>query len=116
MDHVDHHRSDMIGTLDDDVMYVRGHDSSGVTSSLEEMAGIVVHEVSHFMVKRYGDLPNSGNASSYDRYADEFRAYWMEPGRAWSNLPPKDKAAAIRRHLVGTQGDPSSGYPKLHKA
>jgi hypothetical protein len=115
MDNVDYHQSDMIGTLDDDVMYVRGHDSSGATSSLEEMAGIVVHEVSHFMVKRYGDLPNSTNASSYDRYADEFRAYWVEPGRAWSNLSPKDKAAAIRRHLVGTADDPASGYPKLHK-
>ena len=109
MDNVTFSQKDMIGTLKGTVMLIRGHDNSGTPLSLDEIAGTVTHECSHFFVKRYGELPQTTNASSFDRYADEFRAYWVEHGD-YSHLAPKEKAEKIRKHLVGTQNDPSSGY------
>ncbi len=109
MDNVTFSQKDMIGTLKGTVMLIRGHDDSGTPLALDEIAGTVTHECSHFFVKRYNELPQTTNASSFDRYADEFRAYWVEHGD-YEHLPPKEKAEKIRRHLVGTKGDPSSGY------
>ncbi len=115
MNNVHFHQKHMIGTLSGTTMYVRGHDSSGSPQSLEEMANTVVHECSHYFVSQYGELPQTNvSASSFDRYADEFRAYWVE-GR-WGDLPAAERAAKIREHLVGTAGDPTSGYGALHTA
>ncbi len=102
-------QKDMIGTLKGTVMLIRGHDDTGTPLSLDTIAGTVTHECSHFFVKRYGELPQTTSASSFDRYADEFRAYWVEHGD-YQHLPPREKAEKIRKHLVGTKGDPSSGY------
>jgi hypothetical protein len=105
----------MIGTLKGTVMYVRGHDASGDPESLDKMAGVVTHECSHFFVSQYGELPASqNNATSYDRYADEFRAYWVEYHGIAAGLSGADKAKKIREHLVGTSGDPNSGYSNFH--
>jgi hypothetical protein len=107
----------MIGTLKGTVMYVRGHDSSGDPQSLDEIAGVVTHECSHFFVSQYGELPASqNNANSYDRYADEFRAYWVQYHGIASGLSDADKVKKIREHLVGTSGDPNSGYSNFHAA
>lgn len=114
MTNVHYHQKGMIGTLSGTTMYVRGHDSSGELESLEDLANTVVHECSHFFVKQYGELPQTGNASSFDRYADEFRAYWVEGQYAGGS--DAEHAARIRKHLVGTAGDPASGYPRLHAA
>jgi hypothetical protein len=114
MNNVDFHQKGMIGTLSGTTMYVRGHDSSGELESLEDMANTVVHECSHYFVSQYGELPQTNIASSFDRYADEFRAYWVE-GR-YGDLPDAERARKIREHLVGTAGDPTSGYPALHTA
>ena len=114
MNNVHYHQKGMIGTLSGTTMYVRGHDSSGDLQSLEDMANTVVHECSHFFVTQYGELPQTTNASSFDRYADEFRAYWVEGQYAGGS--DAEHAARIREHLVGTAGDPSSGYPRLHAA
>lgn len=114
MNNVHYHSKNMIGTIDGTTMYVRGHNSSGDLESLEDMANTVVHECSHFFVSQYGEMPQTGTASSFDRYADEFRAYWVE-GR-WGDLPDAERAARIREHLVGTAGDPTSGYGALHTA
>ena len=102
-------QKDMIGTLKGTVMLIRGHDDRGNSLPLDEIAGTVTHECSHFFVKRYGELPQTGTASSFDRYADEFRAYWVEHGD-YQRLAPREKAEKIRKHLIGTRGDPSSGY------
>jgi len=115
MNNVRFNDKDLIGTLRGTTMFVRGHDSSGNTESLEDMANTVVHECSHFFVSQYGELPQSAtSASSFDRYADEFRAYWVEG--QWGDLPDAERAVRIRRHLVGTQGDPTSGYGALRTA
>jgi hypothetical protein len=117
MDNIDYHQTGMVGTLTGTTMYLRGHDSAGTVETLDSMASSVVHEVSHFLVKQYGELPKTEtDASSFDRYADEFRAYWVEPDSPGKGLSDADKAAAIRKHLVGTAGNPASGYPNFHAA
>jgi len=117
MDNQDFHQKGMIGTLSGSVMYLRGHDSGGNPMSLDDMADTVVHEVSHYFVKQYGELPETDkDSASYDRYADEFRAYWVESNGIGAGLSDADRAAAIRTHLVGTAGNPASGYPDLHTA
>lgn len=116
MDNAHFHQKGMVGTLSGSVMYLRGHDSGGTPMSLESMANTVAHEVSHFLVKQYGEMPDtSKSAASFDRYADEFRAYWIED-EVGAGLSDADRAAAIRKHLVGTAEDPASGYPEMHKA
>jgi hypothetical protein len=114
------HQKDMAGTLDGPVMLLRGHDSSGNLLTLDTMASHTAHEVSHFFVKRYGEMPDTDkDDASIDRYRDEFRAYWIETERWWNDpkrkLTPKQKAEAIRTHLVGVQNDPKSGYPNFRK-
>jgi hypothetical protein len=117
MDNVHYQETGMVGTLTGTVMYLRGHTSSGTIDTLDSMASTVVHEVSHFLVKQYGELPESKtDDKSFDRYADEFRAYWVEPDSPGAGLPDAEKAAAIRKHLVGTAEDATSGYPRLHAA
>lgn len=111
-DNVRVHQRGMIGTLDDTTgtMYVRLHDDGGTARSLEEMTSTVVHEVSHFLVKKYGEHP--GGANSFDRYRDEFRAYWIETDGSIASIKDPDKrAAAIKKHLVGDET--SGGYPNL---
>jgi hypothetical protein len=75
------------------------------------MTSTVVHEVSHFLVDKYGEHP--GGANSFDRYRDEFRAYWVEPGGSIASIKdPDKKAAAIKTHLIGTDAT-TGGYPNL---
>jgi hypothetical protein len=114
MNNVDYHQKRMIGTLSGTTMFVRGHDADGDLESLEDMANTVVHECSHFFVEQYGELPQTSQAGSFDRYADEFRAFWVEG--EYGDLADAERAARIRERLVGTAGDPSSGYPALHAA
>jgi hypothetical protein len=117
MNNIDFHQPNMIGTLTGTTMYVRGHDSAGQLLSMDEMAGVVTHEVSHWLVKQYGELPLTDvNASSFDRYADEFRAYWIQYRSMAGSKTGAERAAAIREHLVGTAGDPNSGYSNFHSA
>ncbi|MGZ4274033.1 MAG: hypothetical protein ACXVRP_09765 [Solirubrobacteraceae bacterium] len=117
MNNVVFHEPNMIGTLTGTTMYVRGHDSGGNLLSMDEMAGVVTHEVSHWLVKQYGELPLTDvNASSFDRYADEFRAYWIQYKSMAGSKTGADRAKAIREHLVGTAGDPNSGYSNFHSA
>jgi hypothetical protein len=117
MDNDDYHQKAMTGTLSGNTMYLRGHDMNGTVQDLDTMAYSVVHEVSHFLVTQYGELRGTeSDAASFDRYADEFRAYWIQPDGPGAGLPAADKAKAIREHLVGTVGDPASGYPELRAA
>jgi hypothetical protein len=117
MNNTVYHEPTMIGTLTGTTMYVRGHDASGALLSMDEMAGVVTHEVSHWLVKQYGELPLTDvNASSFDRYADEFRAYWTQYKSMAGSKTGADRAKAIREHLVGTAGDANSGYSNFHAA
>jgi hypothetical protein len=119
MNNTKYHDKDMAGTLSGTVMLLRGHNSAGKLLSLDTMASHTAHEVSHFFVKRYGEMPGTDKeAGSIDRYRDEFRAYWVETDRWWNDpkrkLTPKQKAEAIRTMLVGTEKDPTSGYSNFH--
>jgi hypothetical protein len=68
MDNDDYHQKAMTGTLSGTTMYLRGHDMSLNVQDLDTMAYSVVHEVSHFLVKQYGELPGTGtDAASFDR-------------------------------------------------
>lgn len=117
MNNVMYSEPNMIGTLTGKTMYVRGHDAGGNLLSMDEMAGVVTHEVSHWLVKQYKELPLTDvNASSFDRYADEFRAYWIQYRSMAGSKTGADRAKAIREHLVGTAGDPNSGYSNFHSA
>jgi hypothetical protein len=117
MNNTEFHLKDSVGTLTDGTMYLRGHTAAGTIESLDDMASSVCHEVSHYLVKQYGELPQTDkDAASFDRYADEFRAYWIEPGGPGAGLSGVAKAEAIRKHIVGTAEDPASGYAELHKA
>ncbi len=117
MSNVVFHEPTMIGTLTGTTMYVRGHDAAGKPLSMDEMAGVVTHEVSHWLVKQYGELPLTDvNASSFDRYADEFRAYWIQYKSMAGSKAGAERAKAIREQLVGTAGDPNSGYSNFHSS
>ena len=45
-----------------------------------DIIGTLVHETSHIIVTDYGEHPETAtDAGSFDRYKDEFRAYFIEP-------------------------------------
>jgi hypothetical protein len=92
------------GTIEGTVALIRGRDSGGTEYPDNTLASILVHETSHTLVAAYGEHPGTvTNSASFDRYKDEFRAYYIDPydGR-FSALTPDRRAAAIRTHLVGT--------------
>ena len=103
----------MAGTLLNTTMYLRGHNANGQLHTLEYMAGVVTHEVSHYFVSQYGELPQTNiNAQSFDRYADEFRAYWIEYHR-WgiSRAPTRPRRSASTwpgRPAIPTRATPTS--------
>jgi hypothetical protein len=109
-----------MGTIDTSVapptILVRGRLSNGDWQGANDIIGTFVHEASHILVSSYGQHPQTDtDASSFDRYKDEFRAYWVEPyGHHWNQLPAGDeKAFAIRDHMVGKAATPPTGYPDL---
>lgn len=71
-----------------------------------------VHESSHILQASYNELPQTTtNAASFDRYRDEFRAYWVAD---FSNVPANQRWKQIRRQLVGDHAAPPvNGYPDL---
>src|SRR5262249_61397506 len=69
-----------VGTIDGNTLLVRGRSSTGTWQSEDDMIGTFVHEASHVLVKDYGEPPGTAtDAGSFDRYKDEFRAYFVEP-------------------------------------
>jgi hypothetical protein len=117
MDNVVYHQKAMAGTLTGTTMLLRGHDMNANVLTTDTMASHTAHEVSHYLIKQYGELPGTvTDDKSFDRYADEFRAYWIQPNGPGWGLATADKAKAIREHIIGTAGDPASGYPEMHAA
>jgi hypothetical protein len=117
MDNVVYHQKAMAGTLTGSTMLLRGHDMNANVLATDTMASHTAHEVSHYLIKQYGELPETvTDDKSFDRYADEFRAYWIQPGGPGWGLAAAEKAKSIREHIIGTAGDPTSGYPAMHAA
>jgi len=109
------------GTIAGDTLLVRAAvrgEKGLVYRDYEELASTIVHESSHILVASYGEHPNTSDAASFDRYRDEFRAYWSEPYRAFSKIPDLgERAKAIRRTLVGDSAtDTNTIYPDLRDA
>jgi hypothetical protein len=107
-----------IGTIEgESTVLVRGKLAGGTWQTHENIMGTLVHEGSHILVKDYGEHPaTAGDAGSFDRYRDEFRAYFVEPHGGFDHIADPDaKAAAIKTHLVGTNAT-TGGYPHLRAA
>ena len=71
-----------LGTIEgDSTIVIRGKDpTTGALRSHEEIIRTLVHETSHIIVADYGEHPGTKtDAGSFDRYRDEFRAYFVEP-------------------------------------
>jgi hypothetical protein len=104
-----------IGTVDGDTIIVRGKNSRGRWQSPDAIMGTFAHEASHILVSAYGEHPATDtSASSFDRYKDEFRAYWIEPVGRWARMRADDnKARAIKEHMVGTSATSTTGYSHL---
>ncbi len=107
------HGPTTLGTIDGTTLLVRGRGSSGTWQSEDDMVGTFVHEASHVLVADYGEHPGtSTDAGSFDRYKDEFRAYFVEPS-FFPALAGDARAAQIKIQLVGTALN-SGGYPDLN--
>lgn len=107
-----------IGTVTGgDTVLIRGHSpGSGALRGQDDLIATLVHEVSHQLVAGYGEHADTlRDSASFDRYRDEFRAYWVEPrgmGDFGHLTDPDARADAIRTQLVGTSAT-EGGYPDL---
>jgi hypothetical protein len=92
-----------LGTIEGDgTIVIRGKDSSGAMRTHDDIIGTLVHETSHIIVADYGEHPGTKtDAASFDRYRDEFRAYFVEPNGPFTALAPAARAVAIRNHMCG---------------
>ena len=107
-----------LGTIDgDSTIVIRGKDpTTGNPRAHDEIIRTLVHETSHIIVADYGEHPGTEtDAGSFDRYRDEFRAYFIVPVGPYAGLAPDDRADAIRTHLVGTAAG-TGGYAPLNAA
>ena len=111
------HGPTTLGTIEGgSTVLVRGRRAGGAWQSRENVMGALVHETSHILVKDYGENPATAtDAGSFDRYRDEFRAYFVEPHGNFDGLAGAARAAAIKAHLVGTSAT-AGGYPDLRAA
>jgi hypothetical protein len=110
------HSRTATGTVDGNKVLVRRLNDDGTEQNADAIIGTFAHETSHALVTSYGEYPQTTTApASFDRYKDEFRAYWIEPVGYWAGLPANDdKARVIREHIVGTSATNTTGYPHLH--
>lgn len=108
------HGEHTMGTIDRQVsppqIIVRVKGPDGAWQSQDDLKKTFVHESSHILVTSYGELPQTGtDAASFDRYQDEFRAYWVSE---FANQPEADRWKAIRKHIVGEDATEGT-YPSL---
>ncbi|NUU17774.1 hypothetical protein HP550_10995 [Cellulomonas humilata] len=94
---------DVGGTIQGGVALIRGHSSDGTEYPARTLASTLVHETSHTLVASYGEHPGtSTDSGSFDRYKDEFRAYFVDPyDQRFGGLTPDRRAGDIRTLLVG---------------
>jgi hypothetical protein len=91
------------GTIQGNTALIRGQYPSGDDMPDRQLMSTFVHETSHTLVASYGQHPGTTvNAASFDRYKDEFRAYYVDPyDTRFADLEPDRRATAIRTLLVG---------------
>ena len=109
----------VMGTIKgDNLVIIRGRDGNGTWRSEEDIKGALIHESSHILVKSYGEHPDTKtDAASFDRYKDEFRAYFVEQFGDFADEKDLDKRAAkIKRHLIGASLADNKGYSNLRNA
>ena len=85
------------GTADGNYIFVSR------TVSVERTRQILVHETNHAM--RLHEGGHADPAESFERYKDEFQAYWVAEFRDVRDLD--DRASQIRTHIIGS-------YAALH--
>jgi hypothetical protein len=110
---------DVMGTIQgDNLIIIRGRYGNGTWRSEEDIKGTLIHESSHILVKSYGQHPDTKtDAASFDRYKDEFRAYFVEQYGPFSGEKDLDtRAGKIKRHLIGDSLADTKGYPDLRNA
>ncbi len=110
---------DVLGTIrGNSLIIIRGRDQAGAWRTEEDIKGTLVHECSHILVKAYGEHPDTKtDAASFDRYKDEFRAYFVEQFGTFAEEKDLDKRAAmIKRQLIGTSLADTRGYADLRNA
>lgn len=92
------------GTIQGNTALIRGQYPDGTDMPDNQLKSTFVHETSHTLVASYGQHPGTTtNAASFDRYKDEFRAYYVDPyDTRFANLEPDRRATAIRTLLVGS--------------
>jgi hypothetical protein len=108
-----------MGTIQgDNLLVIRGRYGNGNWRSEDELKGTLIHESSHILVKSYGEHPDTTkSAASFDRYKDEFRAYFIEQYGPYSGEKNLDKRAErIKTHLIGTSLTDTRGYSDLRTA
>ena len=71
-------------------------------ATVDRARTILIHEVNHAM--RLHEGGHTDAADSFDRYQDEFQAYWVAEFRGVADLD--ERARRIRTHILG-------GYPAL---
>ncbi|MHB9032848.1 MAG: hypothetical protein ACYC6L_07360 [Anaerolineae bacterium] len=104
-----------LGTIEDNNVVIRGKYADGTWRTASELMGTLAHEASHILVKSYGEHPGTAtNAASFDRYKDEFRAYFIEPVGYFASLTGNAKVLAIRQQLIGTALN-TGGYTDLNR-
>jgi hypothetical protein len=102
----------------DNPVGVRGRYGNGSWRDEDDLKSTLIHESSHILVKSYGEHPGTAtDAASFDRYKDEFRAYFVEQFGPYAGEKDLDKRAArIKRHLIGDSLADTKGYPLLRNA
>ncbi len=91
------------GTVDGgDTIVIRGRDpDTNDARNPDHITRTLVHETSHIIVSDYGEHPDTDKSSaSFDRYKDEFRAYFIAPFQ-YPGVAGDARADMIREHLVG---------------
>ena len=109
----------VMGTIQgDNLVIIRGRSANGTWRTEEDIKGTLVHESSHILVKAYGEHPGTKtDAASFDRYRDEFRAYFVAQFGPYAEEKDLDKRAGkIKTHLIGESLADTKGYPQLRNA
>jgi hypothetical protein len=112
-------RPTVMGTIRGDAtIIIRGRDTGGDWRTEEDFKHTLIHECSHILVKAYGEHEGTKtDAASFDRYKDEFRAYFVQQFGTFAEEKDLDKRAAkIKKHLIGTSLADTQGYPLLRNA
>ena len=84
-----------------DTIVIRGREpGTNAARNPDHVTRTLVHETSHIIVSDYGEHPDTTSSASFDRYKDEFRAFYVAPFQ-YPGVEGDARADKIREHLVG---------------